>query len=235
MTIAVLWQEDGLQWSAADTRLVAGRNNQPTTEIAAKIYAIPVVLVALDAALKPREPHYRTQYGFVYAGAALPASMTAVTASTFLQKLGHPGDRADPPTFEQIAGLVHRLANRFMAERRQFGGEGIFSAAFFGWCPHAMKYKIAHIDGRNDAGSFRVELFYPPPPETDGEPWLVRQRRSGVQVHTRGIPSYGKSYYQAGSSSRHRQDGGRRAGSDCRRRYIHRRGASARFRTVLRG
>jgi hypothetical protein len=188
MTIAVIWQEDGLQWSAADTRLVAGRNNQPTTEIAAKIYAIPVVLVALDAALKPREPHYRTQYGFVYAGAALPASMTAVTASTFLQKLGHPGDRADPPTFEQIAGLVHRLANRFMAERRQFGGEGIFSAAFFGWCPHAMKYKIAHIDGRNDAGSFRVELFYPPPPETDGEPWLVLG--SGAQEFKSTLAAY---------------------------------------------
>ena len=36
-----------------------------------------------------------------------------------------------------------------------------------------MKYKIAHIDGRDDAGSFRVELSFPPRPQTDGDPWLV--------------------------------------------------------------
>jgi hypothetical protein len=188
MTIAVIWQEDGFQWCAADTRLVAGSNDEPTTEIASKIYAIPVVVGALDIELKPRQPHYSTQYGFVYAGATLPASMTAVTASTFLQKLSRPGDRADPPTFEQIAELVQRLAKRFMADRRQFGGDGIFSAAFFGWCPHAMKYKIAHIDGRNDAGSFRVELSYPPPPQTDGDPWLVLG--SGAPIFASTLAAY---------------------------------------------
>ena len=101
--------------------------------------------------------------------------MTAVTASTLLQKLARPGGRGDPPTFEQIAKFVHRLAKRFMEDRRRFGNEneGIFSAAFFGWCPHAMKYKVAHIDGRNDGGSFRVEFSHPPPPQTDGDPWLV--------------------------------------------------------------
>lgn len=182
MTIAVIWQEDGFQWCAADTRLVADPNDEPTTEIAAKIYAIPVVVRALDHEL--RQPHYWTQYGFVYAGAALPASMTAVTASTLLQKLARPGDRTAPPTFEQIAELVHRLAKRFMEDRRRFSkrlmedrrrfeSEGIFSAAFFGWCPHEEKYKIAHIDGRTDAGGFRVELCYPSPPPTDGAPWLV--------------------------------------------------------------
>jgi hypothetical protein len=211
MTIAAIWQEDGFQWCVADTRLVAGTNDKPTTEIAAKIYAIPVVASALGSpdhassvvswtlgfaprcvrdlfnALPHRPPsdvelrqrYYRTQYGFVYAGAALPASMTAVTASTLLQNLACPGYQADPPTFEQIADVVHRLSRRFMTDRRRFtnghhlGGDGIFSAAFFGWCPHSMKYKIAHIDGREDAGSFRVDLFYPPPPETDGEPWVV--------------------------------------------------------------
>jgi hypothetical protein len=173
MTIAVIWQEDGFQWCAADTRLVAGRDDKPTTEIATKIYAIPVVVGALDLELEPRQPHYWTQYGFVYAGAALSASMTAVTASTLLQKLARPGDRADPPTFEQLAKFVNRLAKRFMEERLRFGSDGIFQAPFFGWCPHAMKYKIAHIDGRIDSGSFRVELSYPPPPQTDGDPWLV--------------------------------------------------------------
>jgi hypothetical protein len=108
MTIAVIWQEDGSQWCAADTRLVAGIDDQSTTEIAAKIFVIPVMAGALDSELKPRQPHW-IQYGFVYAGAVLPASMTAVTASTFLQNLARPGDRADPPTFEQIAELVHRL------------------------------------------------------------------------------------------------------------------------------
>jgi hypothetical protein len=177
MTIAVIWQEDGCQWCAADTRLVAGRDDALMTEIAAKMYAIPVAVSALNPGL--RQPHYRTQYGFVYAGAALPASMTAVTASTFLQHLASPGEPTDPPTFEQIAELVCRIAKRFMEDRRtnmddrrRFERDGLFSAAFFGWCPHTVTYKVAHIDGRNDAGGFRVELSYPPP-QPDGEPWLV--------------------------------------------------------------
>ena len=190
MTIAVIWQEDGFQWCAADTRLVAG-DDVPTMEIAAKIYAIPVVTRALDSGLEPRQPHYWTQYGFVYAGAALPASMTAITASTFLQNLARPGGLASPPTFEEISELVHRLAKRFMEERRRFGGDGTFSAAFFGWCPHTMKYKIAHIDGRNDAGSFRVELSYPEPPETDGDPWLVLG--SGAKSFASTLEEYRKT------------------------------------------
>ena len=160
-------------WCAADTRLVAGGDDEPTTEIAAKLYAIPVVVAALASEFEVRQPHYWTQYGFAYAGAALPASMTAITASTLLQKLARPGDRENPPPFEQIAEVVCRLAKRFMEERRQFGGDGLFSAAFFGWCPHTEKYKIAYIDGRNDGGGFRVELSYPQPPQTDGDPWLV--------------------------------------------------------------
>src|SRR6185437_6212466 len=71
-----------------------------------------------------------------------------------------------------------------MSDRRQFGGEGegIFCAAFFGWCPHEMRYKVARIDGRTDAGNFRVELAYPPPPRTDGDPWCVLG--SGVRMFT---------------------------------------------------
>jgi hypothetical protein len=180
MTIAVIWQEDGFQWCAADTRLVAA-DDEPTTEIATKIYAIPVVVSAPRLGLPPRHPpHYWTEYGFVYAGAALPATMTAIMASTFLQRLVGPG--ANAPTFEQIAELVRRLARRFMTDRRRFmadrrlygsDDDGMFWAALFGWCPHEMKYKIAHIDPKNNAGSFRVELDYPSSPETDGEPWLI--------------------------------------------------------------
>jgi len=188
MTIAVIWQEDGFQWCAADTRLVAGGDDKPTTGIAAEMDAIPVVVRAQGPELEPRQPHYWTQYGFVYAGAALPASMTAVTASTFLQQLARPGDCADPPTFEQIAELVCRLAKRFMVDWRQFGSDGIFSGAFFGWCPHASKYKIAYINGRNDAGTFRVELSYPTAPQTDGDPWLVLG--SGASMFASTLAAY---------------------------------------------
>jgi hypothetical protein len=173
MTIAVVWQEDEVQWCAADTRLVAGRNDAPLTEIAAKIYAIPVAISALGAEVELRAPHYRTQYGFVFAGSASPASMTAITASTFLQKLARVGNQENPPKFEQIAEFVHRLAKSFMEDRRRFGGDGMFSAAFFGWCPHSNSYKVAHIEGRNDSGSVRVDLSYPPRPQIDGDPWLV--------------------------------------------------------------
>ncbi|MHB2169538.1 hypothetical protein [Alsobacter sp. R-9] len=182
MTIAVIWQEDDLLWSAADTRLVVGGSDRTTSEITAKIYSIAVSISALHpglAGLERRQPHYWTQYGFVYAGAVLPASQTAVTASTLLQNLARPGDRGNPPTFEEISEFLRRLASRFMAERRSFAGEcqssdeGLFSAAFFGWCPYESQYKIGHIEGRSDAGGFRVELSYPPRPQTDGEPWLV--------------------------------------------------------------
>lgn len=179
MTIAVIWQEGGYQWCAADTRLVTGSANKPTTEIAAKIFAIPVVVTAMDQENFRRTPHYWTKYGFAYAGSAFPASMTAVTASTLLQSLARQGDRSNPPTFEEIARFVHRLAERFMKERRQFSeligqnaDEGLFSAAFFGWCPHEMKYKVAYIDGRIDGG-FRVELTFPDAPQEEGDPWLI--------------------------------------------------------------
>jgi hypothetical protein len=171
VTIAVIWQEDNVLWCAADTRIVVDPN-KVVTDIAAKIYAIPVVVAALDTEGEPREPHYRAQYGFVYAGAVAPATVTAITSSTFLQKLVRGGDKTSPPTFEQIAELVHRLAVHFMKERRAHGGDGIFAAAFFGWCPHTSTYKVAYINGRDD-GSFRVELSYPSAPESEGSPWLV--------------------------------------------------------------
>lgn len=204
MTIAVIWQEDGLLWSAADTRLVAGVDDSTTTEIAAKIYSIAVSTSAFGPSLDPRlaglerrQPHYWMQYGFVYAGAALPASQTAVTASTLLQNLARPGDRWNPPTFEDISELVRRLAHRFMAERRQFAGErqskddGLFSAAFFGWCPHASQYKVGHIEGRSDAGGFRVELSYPSRPQTESEPWLVFG--SGKKAFDSSLAEYRRS------------------------------------------
>lgn len=172
MTIAVIWQEDSLLWCAADTRIVVDPNNRVATEIAAKIYVIPVAVAALDADGNPREPHYRAQYGFVYAGSVAPATMTAITSSTFLQKLVRSGSQVSQPTFEQLAEFVCRLSKRFMAERREHGADGKFSAGFFGWCPHTKKYKVAHIDGR-DEGSFRVELSYPEVPEEEGDTWLI--------------------------------------------------------------
>jgi hypothetical protein len=180
MTIAVLWHEDELLWCAADTRLVGGDEDKTTSEVAAKIYSIPVATSAFDPSLDPnlvglhrRAPHYRTQYGFVYAGSALPASQTAITTSTLLQNLARPGGRWDPPRFESMAELVKRLAYRFMADKRQFGADGLFSAAFFGWCPHSERYKVAFLDGRIDGGSFRVDLSFPSQPNTNGDPWLV--------------------------------------------------------------
>lgn len=173
MTIAVIWLEDGHQWCAADTRLVAGDKDDPITEIGSKIFSISVSTSAIIPGAGTRAPHYSTEYGFVYAGSALPAVLTAATASTLLSKLGSRGGRTSPPEFERMAELVHRLAKRFIIERRRFDGDGTFSAAFFGWCPHAGDYKIAHIEGRKDADIFRVELSYPSKPQVDGEPWLV--------------------------------------------------------------
>lgn len=173
MTIAVIWREDGYQWCVADTRIVAGNEDKLITEITSKIFVIPVVASAMLPDQIVRAPHFRTKLGFVYAGAASPAAMTAITAATLLQSLARPGEHSNPPTFEEIASLVHRLAKHFMAERRQFGADGIFSAALFGWCHYTEAFKVAHIEGREDAGSFRVELHFPAPPPEDGYPWLV--------------------------------------------------------------
>jgi hypothetical protein len=46
-----------------------------------------------------------------------------------------------------------------------------------------MRYKIGYIDGRDDAGSFRVEL-YPSPPPTDGDPWLILGSATGTFTST---------------------------------------------------
>lgn len=195
MTIAVVWPEDGLLWCAADTRLVVGKDNKTTSEMAAKIYSIQLSTSAFDPSLDPnlaaferRQPHFWTQYGFVYAGAALPASQTAITASTLLHNLARPGDRSDPPRFEEIAEMVQRLSRHFMNDKRRFGADGLFQAALLGWCPYANLYKVAHIDGRDDAQSFRVELSYPAPPGTDGDPWLVLG--SGATMFAQTLAAY---------------------------------------------
>jgi len=61
-----------LLWCAADTRLAVGNDNKTTSDIAVKIYSIPVSTSAFDpncapnfVGLKRRQPHYWTQYGFV--------------------------------------------------------------------------------------------------------------------------------------------------------------------------
>lgn len=183
MTIAVVWQEHQRQWCAADTRLVAGSTDRTVTDIASKVFSIPVVVHAMPEPTIVRAPHSWTEYGFVFAGSASPAAITAATASTLLQKLARPGDRMNPPTFEEVAEFVRRLAAKFMQERRhhlasrqdqrQHRDDGLFSAAFLGWCPYAQDFKVARIDGKDDSGSFRVELSFSERPEEDGEPWLV--------------------------------------------------------------
>lgn len=181
MTIAAVWQEEGHLWCAADTRLVVGAKDQPTTEIGSKIYAIPMAISAVSPADgSVRRPHFWTQYGFVYAGAALPASMTAVTAATLLQKLVRPGNQVVQPMFEEIAELVFRLAKRFTLERRRFDADGLFSAAFFGWCGHKQEYLVAHIEGQDRGGDWQVQLSFPRKPEADGAPWLVLGGASAI-------------------------------------------------------
>lgn len=179
MTIAAIWLEDDLLWCAADTRLTRGEKDITTSEITAKIYTIPLAISACDpmlinaAATERRQPHYRTQYGFVYAGSALSASQTAITSSTMLQNLVRPGELWSPPRFEEIGSFMRRLALRFMLDRDTFGADGIFQAAFFGWCPYDSKYKVAHIAGSNENGFVKVDLSYPDPPSIKTEPWLV--------------------------------------------------------------
>lgn len=194
MTIAVIWFEDGHQWCAADTRLTAGKKDKLVSEIGSKIFSIPVATAAIVPNGGTRAPHYSTEYGFVYAGSALPAVLTAATAATLLSKLGRVGSPTSPPQFERIAELVHRLATRFMSERRHLEGDGKFSAAFFGWCPHSESYKLAHIDGRDDAGLFRVELSFPEKPEVDGDPWLVLGS---------GSPTFGKTLGSYRATEKH--------------------------------
>jgi len=173
MTVAVIWKEDDHLWCSADSRLVAGPQDGVVTEMVAKIHSIPVSVHAQDGQGFLRVPHYRTQYGFVYAGSAAPASMTAITASTLLQQLARQGGRTNPPRFEEVAELVRKLAKKFMSERRQFGQDGLFWSALFGWRPHDEDWKVAYISPHGDADHFRVELQFPQTPDSDGKPWLV--------------------------------------------------------------
>jgi len=173
MTVAAIWRQNNYLWCAADSRLVAGKQDQVVTEKVAKIHSIPIAIHAQDMDGCLRTPHYWTQYGFVYAGSAAPASMTAITASTLLQQLARQGSQTSPPRFEEIAEFVRKVAQQFMTERRQLGGDAKFWSALFGWCPHASDWKVAHISPQGSESDFRVELDFPPAPITDGAPWLV--------------------------------------------------------------
>lgn len=185
MTVAVIWQEEDLLWCAADSRLVVEPSDQTVTEMATKIYSIPVVVHAQDQEGYLRDPHYWTQYGFVYAGSAAAASMTAVTAATLLQQLARQGGRISQPRFEEVAKLVKRLAHRFIRERRDLGGDGSFWCALFGWCHHEGNWQVAYISPQEEIGNFRVELQYPKAPKEDGAPWLVlgTGRQHFIETH----------------------------------------------------
>lgn len=173
MTIAAIWKSGEVVYGASDTRIVSGESNSVSDEITSKIFSIQIVVHEIRQGSFVHLLHYRNQLGFIYAGSALPATMTAIMSSTLLQNLTRAGDRVDPPSFEEISELVSRLAKRFMSERRTYRGSGIFQAGLFGWCPRSESHRVAFIDGRDDAGTFRVELSYPPEPDADDEPWLV--------------------------------------------------------------
>lgn len=190
MTIAAIWLEGGVLWCAADTRLSVEtvsadkspgqKDSKVTSNLTAKIYSIPLLISACDPSVRidaadaeRRHPHFWTQYGFVYSGSALAASQTAINASTMLQGLVRLGERTDPPRFEEVAEFMGRIASHFMRDRCNSDADGLFDAAFFGWCPHVEMYKTAFINGRNDCGSFRVELTFPTQPENETDPWVV--------------------------------------------------------------
>lgn len=149
-----------------------GEANKVITEVGSKICGVTMTVSDMPTPDFVRPPHYWTRYGFVFAGATAPATTTAITAASLLQSLARPGGQGNPPRFEEIAEFVSRLARKFMAERRPFDADGLFSAGFFGWCPFEKIFKIAYIDGRDD-GVFRVDLSYPEQPASKAEPWLV--------------------------------------------------------------
>ena len=172
MTIVALWKEEGSLWLAADTR-VSNDRGIVSTDSAAKLYSLPVVAMRPDNAGFLRLPHWWTSYGFAFAGAVLPATMTAITATTLLQQLtGLPNSQL-PPRFEEVAAFVRSLAARFMdehysAHKRQ---GSLFSAALAGWCPYDNCFKVGHI-WHHTTPDLQVTLSYPDAP-ADGQSWVV--------------------------------------------------------------
>jgi len=174
MTIVAVWEEDGHGWMAADTRF-ANDSGTITSDSGAKLYSLPIRCHRPGGDGSLRVAHWWSSYGFAFAGAVLPASMTAVTASTLLQQLVGPANTQLPPRFEEIAEFVRSIASKFAREHYDaHQREGaLFSAGMLGWCPYDEKFKVAHIspfDG--GGGTFDMKVTFPAAPQS-GEAWLL--------------------------------------------------------------
>jgi len=165
MTIVAVWYEpqDKLLWAVADTRISQrGQSGGVivSTESGAKLLPLPVVCRVLgqdDGFLVA--PYYTSNVGFVFAGSALAAGQTYLTAVTLLQNLATLGVK-NPPVLKDIAELVRRLAERFCREvlSGAAGGHGTFEACIFAWCQHNKRYEIHTLKPDNDAGHFAIKM-----------------------------------------------------------------------------
>lgn len=167
MTIVAIWYEpsDNAIWCAADTRIsVPGRTGGVTvrTDSGTKIFSLPVQCTVIPSAPpiqlpQQRVPFFRQTYGFAFAGDLQSAMTTAATASTLLQQL-EAVDARRPPSLNDVAIFVQKLAKRFSNEALTNSGHsyGKFEASVFGYCPVSMRHEAYHLKPVSNGCSFDV-------------------------------------------------------------------------------
>ena len=153
MTAVAIWleQADYMVWGCADTR-ISRRGDQSgfvrLTDRGAKLFALPIACSAVSTHenVQP-EPHFQSTFGFAFAGATLPATMTYATASTALRNLNSVGKNV--PTVGQASELVRRIGRQFVMDAAGDSQSdprlSLFECAVFGYSQPHDRYQAFHI------------------------------------------------------------------------------------------
>ena len=156
MTVVAVWFEphDNAVWAVSDTRVTGVEG--AITDGAAKILPLTMTCLAPGPTGFFDQLTLSTTFGFAYSGSTLVGVMTYTVANTLIQSLSaRPGER--PPNLMDVAGLVARVAERYV---REVGSD--IEAVIFGWCPLERRYRAALIQHDPNAVPRRMTAIEQP-------------------------------------------------------------------------
>ncbi|MGN7734346.1 hypothetical protein [Ensifer sp. 22564] len=167
MTIAAVWQEEGLLWCVSDTRISRPGNSGLiiTTDAGAKIYPLWILCRRIadvrDGAPFIFQPHFARRVGLVFAGNILIASQAIATISSLCQSLETLRE-GEFPSLENIGELLRKIVALYVADFRGALGDlatpNLIEVVLFGGCPINNELQIWSVRDEVVDGAFDVYL-----------------------------------------------------------------------------